>query len=89
MFKYVFKGFVFEANTVEELQKILVKAGFTGNVIEEFNKQVDKDTDEEQSILESMYEDQQEELDILEDVQEMYQEVDTTDKENDEDYNLN
>ena len=89
MFKYVFKGIVFEANTLEKLQTILVAAGFTGNVIEEFNKTVDKDSDEEQRILETIYQDQQEELDILEDIQEMNQEVDTIDKDNDGDYNLN
>jgi len=89
MFKYAFKGIVFEANTLEELQRILVAAGFTGNVIEEFNKTVDKDSEEEQSILEAIYQDQQEELDILEDIQEMNQEVDTIDKDNDGDYNLN
>lgn len=89
MFKYVFEGVIFEADTLEKLQQMLVAAGFKGNVIEEFNKVVDENSDEEQRILETIYQDQQEELDILEDIQEMDQELDTIDKDNDENYNLN
>ena len=36
MFKYLFNGVLFEANTLEDLQTNLVKAGYKGDVIAEF-----------------------------------------------------
>jgi len=37
MFKYLFNGKLFQANTIEELNKMLSEAGYKGDVIEEFN----------------------------------------------------
>lgn len=37
MFKYLFNGKLYEANTIEELDKMLSDAGYKGNIIEEFN----------------------------------------------------
>ena len=42
MFKYVFEGVIFEADTLEKLQEMLVAVGFKGNVIEEFQKAADQ-----------------------------------------------
>ena len=37
MFKYLFNGTLYEADTIEQLNTLLVAAGYDGNVIEEFN----------------------------------------------------
>jgi polyribonucleotide nucleotidyltransferase len=36
MFKYLFNGVLFQADSIEELQKALVKAGYVGDVAAEF-----------------------------------------------------
>ena len=36
MFKYLFNGTMYEADTLEELNTMLIAAGYQGNVIDEF-----------------------------------------------------
>lgn len=52
MFKYVFEGVIFEAETLEKLQQMLVAAGFKGNVIEEFQKAANKQDQDMETLNE-------------------------------------
>jgi hypothetical protein len=50
MFKYLFNGTLYEADTIEALNTLLVAAGYDGNVIEEFNA-VLKDEEKPEDIF--------------------------------------
>jgi hypothetical protein len=46
MFKYLFNGVIYSADTIETLQSLLTKAGYKGNVIAEFEA-INKENEEQ------------------------------------------
>jgi hypothetical protein len=66
MFKYLFEGTMYQADTLEVLQSLLVAAGYKGNVIEEYETYADLQDSETEMLTEVQEQRDQDELEILE-----------------------
>jgi len=65
MFKYLFKGNLYQADTLKKLQRLLVAAGYKGNVSKEFQKLADLQASEDQLLGEIHQQQTQQELELL------------------------
>jgi hypothetical protein len=66
MFKYLFDGVVYEADTLEALQSLLVAAGYKGNVIKEYQMYADLQDSETEMLIDAQEQRDQDELEVLE-----------------------
>jgi hypothetical protein len=66
MFKYLFEGTMYQADTLEVLQSLLVAAGYKGNVAKEFEKLADLQDYEKQMLIDAQEQRDQNELEVLE-----------------------
>jgi hypothetical protein len=66
MFKYLFEGTLYQADTLEALQNLLVAAGFKGNVSKEYETYADLQDFETEMLISFQEQKDKDELELLE-----------------------
>lgn len=65
MFKYLFNGVIYSADTIENLQSILTKAGYKGDVIAEFEA-INKENEEQDQAAKEYLKEEAEDFSLKE-----------------------
>ncbi len=65
MFKYLFNGVIYSADTIENLQSILTKAGYKGDVIAEFEA-INKENEEQDNAAKEYLKEEAEDFSLKE-----------------------